>query len=1191
MTVLQAVADKANAKLLRIARREQAARMPHAGFVHLRLHSAYSMLEGAIQPEDLAKACRKGGFPAGALVDRGNMFAAMDYSYAAKDAGVQPIIGAMVAVERPGSRTALTRPVFDWLVLLTQDQAGYSNLISLVSQAHLGADPTDDPHLKLTEFDGRTDGLLCLTGGADGALARLLADGQPIDDYADALVRLFPGRLYVEISRANDPIEARSEPGLLRLAEARELPIVATNPVKFIDERVHLAHDALLCIADSAYVEAEDRRKSNPEHRLKSAAEMRAAFADLPEALANTVVVAQRCAVAAPSRKPILPRMTSDGASEDPALVSAAEAGLIRRLEHAGIIGDAAIPYRDRLAFELGVINTMGFPGYFLIVADFIAWAKQQGIPVGPGRGSGAGSVVAWALTITDLDPLEHGLLFERFLNPDRVSMPDFDIDFCETRRVEVIKYVQERYGRDQVAQIITFGKMKARAVLKDVGRVLQMPYGQTDRLSKLVPSHPTDPWTLARTLGIGKDKDGKRYPGLPEFIAERDRDPKVKRLIEIALQLEGLPRHSSTHAAGVVIGDRPLSQLVPLYRDPRSDMPVTQFEMKAVEKAGLVKFDFLGLKTLSVLDRAAKLLKDRGVSVDWLNLPLDDPEVYKLLARADTVGVFQFESEGMRRALGQVRPDCFGDIVALGALYRPGPMDNIPSFANRKHKREEVELLHPLMEPILRETYGIIVYQEQVMQIARTLAGYSLGEADLLRRAMGKKIHAEMVAQKERFAEGADKNGIDKATASAIFDLVLKFANYGFNKSHAAAYALVSFQTAWLKAHHPVEFFAASMAYDITNTDRLAAFTEDARRSGVRVLPPCINRSQADFSVEDGAVRYALAALKNVGEKAMEVVVAGRGPGYAALPAFSKNVDPKLLNKRQLESLIAAGCFDGIEPNRAGVYLLAEAILGTAQAAAEARDSAQAALFGESTDQGLAMLVPANAGWSMAETMAQEKEAFGFYFSGHPVEAWRPVLDAQGAKSFAEVAALPAPPGGGRQGVVMAGLIEDIRWRTPQTGKGNRYMLITLSDRSGQYVASCFDEETQLRIEAIAGDAPSVLLHAELMWREGEEVPRVTARGVTLLAEMAKRVRGRLIIDIAEPHEVAELATLVGEAKGKGRGELVAAVSTEAGLARLWLGRDYLFDSEMMERVKRAFGAERVLTEALDPPRLALVG
>ncbi len=638
------------------------------------------------------------------------------------------------------------------------------------------------------------------------------------------------------------------------------------------------------------------------------------------------------------------------------------------------------------------------------------------------------------------------------------------------------------------------------------------------------------------------------------------------------------------------MIGDRPLSQLVPLYRDPRSDMPVTQFEMKAVEKAGLVKFDFLGLKTLSVLDRAAKLLADRGVIVDWLGLPLDDPDVYALLARADTVGVFQFESEGMRRALGQVRPDCFADIVALGALYRPGPMDNIPSFANRKHKREAVELLHPLMEPILRETYGIIVYQEQVMQIARTLAGYSLGEADLLRRAMGKKIHAEMVAQKERFAEGAAANGIAKDTASAIFDLVLKFANYGFNKSHAAAYALVSFQTAWLKAHHPVEFFAASMAYDITNTDRLAAFTEDARRCGVAILPPCINASQADFSVEDNAVRYALAALKNVGEKAMGDVVASRGAGFTGVAEFAKRVDPRLLNKRQLESLIAAGCFDAIEANRAGVYLLAEAMLGTAQAASEARTSAQTALFGEATDQGLAMLVP-NANWTMAEKMAQEKEAFGFYFSGHPAEAWRPVLDAQGARSFAEVAALPAPVGGGRKGVVMAGLIEEIRWRTPQTGKGNRYLVINLSDVSGQYVASCFDEETQGRLEAIAKDTPAVLVQAELNWREGEEVPRITMRGVTLLSDMAKRTRGRLVVTVAKPGDSQVLAGLVADAKGRGRGELQAKVSMVAGEARVMLGRDYLLDNETLAKIAKSFGAEQMVAETLDPPRLALVG
>ncbi len=1080
--------------------------MTHSGFVPLRLHSAYSMLESAVQPDALAKACRAAGFPAAALTDRGNMFAAMDFSAAAKDAGVQPIMAALLPIERPNSRTAHARPIVDWLPLYAQDMAGYHNLVRLVSAAHLDAEASEAPLLSLAQLEGQTDGLIALSGGVDGWLTRLAAEEQPLDAALQTLDRLFPGRLYIEISRTGDAVEAQAEPVLLAMAEAHGLPLVATNPVRFLKADGHAAHDVLLCIADSTYVDAEERRRSNPEHWLKSAEAMRALFADLPEAIANTLVVAQRCAVMAPSRKPILPHM--DGEDEEVALVREAEAGLAARLADAGKAGAAATPYQERLAFELGVIRSMGFSGYFLIVAEFIQWAKGEGIPVGPGRGSGAGSVVAWALTITDLDPLEHGLLFERFLNPDRVSMPDFDIDFCETRRDRVIRHVQEKYGRAQVAQIITFGKMKARAVLKDVGRVLQMPYGQIDRLAKLVPNHPTDPWTLARTLGLARDSKGDKQPGVPEIIAERDRDPKVRRLIEVALQLEGLPRHSSTHAAGVVIGDRPLSELVPMYRDPRSDMPVTQFEMKAVEKAGLVKFDFLGLKTLSVLARAAELLAARGIAVDWNRLPIDDPQVYKLMADGDTVGVFQFESEGMRRALTQVRPDCFADIIALGALYRPGPMDNIPSYALRKHGREAVELLHPAMEPILRETNGIIVYQEQVMSLARELAGYSLGEADLLRRAMGKKIHAEMVAQKERFAEGAARNAIEKDTASAIFDLILKFANYGFNKSHAAAYALVSYQTAWLKTHHRAEFYAASMAYDIDNTDRLAAFAEDARRARTIVLPPCINRSEADFTVIDGQVRYGLAALKGVGEKAMAAIVEARGSKpFTSLSDFAGRVDARQLNKRQLESLIAAGAFDAIEANRGGVHQLAAALLGTAQAAAAARESAQAALFSEKHEPALGMIVP-QGGWSLAETMAQEKDAFGFYFSGHPVDAWRAVAEAQEARTFADCSALPAPAGGGKLAVTMAGLIEEVQWRTFQNNGGprrrggdDRYMQVTLSDRSGQYRATCSAPETQERLERLATENPAVLLQVELAWREGEDVVRIRIHGVTPLA------------------------------------------------------------------------------------------
>ncbi|MGL4542071.1 MAG: DNA polymerase III subunit alpha, partial [Polymorphobacter sp.] len=861
------------------------------------------------------------------------------------------------------------------------------------------------------------------------------------------------------------------------------------------------------------------------------------------------------------------------------------------RLARAGIHGDDRKIYDDRLAFEIGVINTMGFAGYFLIVADFIKWAKAADIPVGPGRGSGAGSLVAWSLTITDLDPIEQGLLFERFLNPERVSMPDFDIDFCETRRDEVIRYVQQRYGSAQVAQIITFGRLKARAVLKDVGRVLQMPYGQVDRLAKMVPNLPADPWTLERALN-----------GISEMVAERDRDPKVAHLLQIALQLEGLPRHSSTHAAGVVIGDRPLSQLVPMYRDPRSDMGVTQFDMKYVEKAGLVKFDFLGLKTLSVLDRAVKLLRQRDIDLDLMALPWDDEPSYRLMARGDTVGVFQLESEGMRRTLAQVRPDRFGDIVALVALYRPGPMDNIPQFARRKNGDEAPDYLHPSLEELLRETYGVIIYQEQVMRIAQILAGYSLGEADLLRRAMGKKIQAEMDAQKARFLAGAAANDVDARQASAIFDLVNKFAGYGFNKSHAAAYALIAYQTAYLKAHHPTESFAASMAYDISNTDKLALFVDDMARSGVKCLPPCINASSADFAVElhDGpngdsrpAVRFALAALKGVGEKAMESIVAERraNGAFVSLADFARRIDPRLLNKRQLESLIGAGAFDCLAGNRAGVFLLAEALLSSAQAAAAARASAQVALFGDGegalADRSTAMLVAPGKTWTLAERMAAEKDAFGVYFSGHPVDSWRHLTEAHGAKTYAAHAASDGPPGGGRLPGTLAGLIEAVQWRTPQSGKGGRYQLVTLSDSSGVYTASCFDEGAQAGVDAAFATGSAILIGGELQWRPGEETPRVTIRGVQPLAQLATRTRTRLVVDVdgartGRTAVLEALAALLLPSHG-GRGEVVLRMTLGDGrVAAVSLGREYAIDGELCGSVERVTGVESVVLRAV---------
>jgi DNA polymerase-3 subunit alpha len=1161
----------------------------HSGFVPLRIFSCYTMLDGAIEPKAIAKQARKLGFPAAALTDRNGLYAAMAFGDAAKGAGVQPIVGTMLGVARPDLPDGVTPPI-DWLALYAQDERGYENLCALVSRAHLDRPITEAPHVDFAALEGRTDGLIALTAGGEGGLARLYAEDQPAGAarYADRLAGLFPDRLYVELCRRGEAVEEAAEPHLLDLAYDRGWPLVATNPSCFTDSAFGDAHDAMLCIANSTYVDSDDRPRSSPAAWIKPADAMKTLFADLPEAIDNTLVVAQRCAVAAPKRKPILPSLAGDREGEATLLRERARAGLTARLARIEELGQAGegdwrAPYLQRLEFELDVIIQMGFPGYFLIVADFIQWAKQHDIPVGPGRGSGAGSVVAWALTITDLDPMKLGLLFERFLNPERVSMPDFDIDFCETRRGEVIRYVQAKYGRDQVAQIITFGKLKARAVLKDTGRVLQMSYGQVDRLAKLVPNHPTDPWTLERALN-----------GVPELAREYANDNGVRRLLDLAMKLEGLPRHSSTHAAGVVIGDRPLAELVPLYRDPRSDMPVTQFDMKYVEGAGLVKFDFLGLKTLSVLKRAVELLAKRGLTVDLDALTWDDPEVYKLLQRGDTVGVFQLESEGMRRTLSAVRPSNFGDIVALVSLYRPGPMDNIPSFGRRKLGTEPTEYPHALLEPILAETYGIFVYQEQVMQAAQVLAGYSLGGADLLRRAMGKKVKAEMDAQRQTFVDGcAASHGIAAGKANELFDLIDKFAGYGFNKSHAAAYALLAYQTAWLKAHHAPEFFAASMAYDIHQTEKLAVFVDDARRLGVTLLPPDINASEADFDVQEheGApvVRYALAALKSVGEGAMDKLVEERrGAGaFKSLDDLAHRVDPRLLNKRQLETLAAAGAFETLEPNRAGAFAVAETMLAVAARAHDQRTSGQGGLFGEGAATGAeAIKLPKSVSWSMAQRMEQEKEAFGFYFSAHPVDRHRALARMHGARAYTALAELPIAEDA-RVGATMAVLVEEARWRT--SARGKRYMMATLSDATGQFVATCFDDAIAADLEEAARAGGCGLATVELDRRAGEETPRVTVKRIQPFETLAQSARFNMAVTVAAEAAVPGLAALLADARG-GRGEVRLSVPLGEGSAKLLLGRDFLLDGELAERIEGLPGVT-ACELGLSETRLALVG
>jgi DNA polymerase-3 subunit alpha len=1174
--------------------------MPHAPYVPLRNLSAYTLLEGAIAPKQLAARAKELGFPAAALTDRNGLYAAMSFSDAASKAGVQPIIGTTLAVARP-DRPDNAPLQIDWLVLLAQDEVGYENLCALVSRAHVERPEMEEAHVSFDVVERHSEGLICLTASGEGALARLLADGLPAEagTYLGRLSAVFGDRLYIEVSRTGDPVMEVAEDALVDLAYARNVPLVATNPACYADAAFHPAHDVLLCIANSSYVESADRPRSSPESWMKSADMMAQMFEDLPEAIANTLVVAQRCAVMAPKRKPILPSLAGDREGEEAQLRADATAGLLNRLskvhrqaqqdgkQGAGELDEAQFratypDYFKRLDFELDIIIQMGFPGYFLIVADFIKWAKSQDIPVGPGRGSGAGSLVAWALTITDLDPLDLGLLFERFLNPERVSMPDFDIDFCETRRGEVIRYVQSKYGHDQVAQIITFGTLKARAALKDTGRVLQMGYNQVDRLAKLVPNHPTDPWTLDRTMN-----------GSAEFVAEYKADGQIKRLVDQAMQLEGLPRNSSTHAAGVVIGDRPLSQLIPLYRDPKSDMPVTQFDMKYVETAGLVKFDFLGLKTLSVLQRAVQLLAKRGVSVDLDGLAWDDQGVYNLLKRGDTVGVFQLESEGMRKTLAAVKPTNFGDIIALVSLYRPGPMDNIPLFGRRKNGEEAIEYPHDLLEPILNETYGIFVYQEQVMQAAQILAGYSLGGADLLRRAMGKKIKAEMDQQRLTFVEGCKAHhNIDKKKANELFDLIDKFAGYGFNKSHAAAYALLAYQTAWLKAHYPAEFYAASMAFDIHQTDKLTVFVDDMRRMGLTCLPPDINVSEADFSVEPDpddqtryAVRYALGGLKGVGEKAMETLVEERertGP-FRDLDDFAGRIEPRLLNRRQLESLAAAGAFDCLGLDRAVVHTAAESILAVAASAAAQRESGQGGLFGG--DETPHADVPLqDVKWAAIERMAQEKDAFGFYFSAHPVDRFRILARGKGVRSYAELCGSDA---GDRSSAMMAGLIEDIRWR--ETKRGARYASATFSDSSGQFQASCFDEDGCKLLATLHENNECALLTVELDRQPGEETPRVTVRSVQSFARLAGISRMRMTISVEKPETIAPIKQMLSDRRGARSTVELDAALPDGRRARVILGDDFQLDTELGERIEAIRGVTK-LTLVHAGPQLALV-
>jgi DNA polymerase III subunit alpha len=1108
------------------------------GFVHLHVHSSYSLLEGALkiaQLADLAKADRQ---PALALTDTGNLFAALEFSEKMAGSGIQPIVGCSLAVDfadtPPARNGALMR--LPRIVLLAATEEGYRHLIALVSKSHLDVPEGTEPHVSLEWLKVHAPGLIALTGGPDGPLDRALGGGHAeiARKRLALLAQIHGDRLYVELQRHGLESEKLVEPALIELAFGAGIPLVAANESYFGARDDYEAHDALLCIAAGRLISDSDRRQVTPEHYFKTRAEMMELFADLPEALASTVEIARRCSFRSQSRAPILPRFSIGGKAADEAteLRRRAEEGLEKRIKEHGItLGFSEEEYRERLAFELDVISRMNYAGYFLIVADFIVWAKTRGIPVGPGRGSGAGSLVSYALTITDLDPIRFGLLFERFLNPERVSMPDFDVDFCQDRRDEVIRYVQDRYGREQVAQIITFGSLQARGVMRDVGRVLEMPYGQVDRLCKLIPINPTNPVTLARAI-----------EGEPRLQEARKEDPRVKRAFDIALKLEGLHRHASTHAAGIVIGDRPLVELVPLYRDPKSNTPATQFNMKWVEAAGLVKFDFLGLKTLTVIDTAVKLLKKRGIEISIHAIPLDDPAPYEMISRGDTVGVFQIESAGMRKALADMRPDRFEDIIALVALYRPGPMANIPTYNARKHGREKPDYIHPKLETVLRETFGVIVYQEQVMQAAQLLAGYSLGEADLLRRAMGKKIRSEMRAQRARFVSGAVERGVERAQADAIFDLLERFAEYGFNKSHAAAYALVAYQTAYLKAHYPVEFLAASMTLDRDNTDKLAEFRREAVRLGIKVEPPSVNLSGENFEAGEWTIIYALAAIKGVGAQAVEAIVKARGERpFTDLADFAVRIDARALNKRTLEGLAAAGAFDCLEPNRARAFAAVDAMLAHAQRSGADAASGQAQLFGPGRVRAT-IHVPEATPWLPAERLKREYDAIGFFLSGHPLDDYQAVLARLRVQQWVDFSRA-VRGAGGAAGRLAATVVSRTERRIKS---GSKMGIIGLSDPTGHFEAVIFAEGlAQFRDLLEPGNAVLLQVGAEL---QGEEV-RVRIHNAESLDEAASKTqRGlRVFLKSAEPIDLVKKRLAPN---GGGKSEKLGEVSFVLGLA-----------------------------------------
>lgn len=1153
--------------------------MAEPKFIHLRVHTAYSLSEGAMKVPALVHRLHEMNVPAIAVTDTANMFGGKAFSKYASDEGIKPILGCQFYLRNPDaddvlkSKGRIIEP--DKIVLLVQNDVGYANIMHLMKLSYLdNPQNSEKPQLRMADLVRYPEGLIALSAGVEGQIGRLLLENRA--DEAEQTTRklrdVFGDRFYMEISRIGLETERQTEDKFIDLAYKYNIPLVATNEAFFFDVDMYEAHDALVCIAAAEYVANDNRKKFSPNNRLRSETEMVDLFADLPEAVQNTVNIAKRCSYLSSKVNPLLPIFECPGGmSQDDYIDQQARKGLDERMRahvyFEGMTGEEKKEiderYYARLEYELSVIKKMGFPGYFLIVSDFIQWSKTHGVPVGPGRGSGAGSIVAWSLKITDLDPLKLDLLFERFLNPERVNMPDFDVDFCQENRAKTIEYVQNKYGFDHVAQIITYGKLQSKAVIRDVARVLQMPYSQADRISKMIP-----PGVQGKNPTLQESLDQ-----VPELEEMRQNDPQVNKLFDIAMKLEGLYRHSGVHAAGVVIGDRPLEQLVPLYKDPRADMPVTQYDMKFVEETGLIKFDFLGLKTLTVIKRAVDWIKKtRGIDLDIDKVPLDDRPTYEMLQRGDTTAVFQFESPGMKDVHKQIKPDRFEDLIAIVSLYRPGPMDNIPSYIKRKHGEEEITYLHPQLEPILKETYGIMIYQEQVMNIARALGGYTMGGADKLRKVMGKKMRDEIPKQRKMFMEGAVKNGIEESVAGAIFDQMEKFASYGFNKSHAAAYSLISYQTAYLKAHYPVEFMCAVMSLDITNVDKLLFYKEECKKMGFKVLPPDINKSDADFAVEDGNIRYALAAIKSVGAANMEAIEAerkARGP-YKDISDFIHRIDAKQINRRQLEQLIKAGAFDGIDKNRGKLFANIDTIVQHISAATELKTSAQSSLFGTDELQAKVKLSE-QADWPELERLKLEAEAIGFYLSAHPLDSYARGMERLGVKKCSEV--FQGIRTGDNIRAKLAGCVNSFQKRLSKNG--NKYAFLEISDGTSNFEGLLFSEGLVRYEETIRSGLP-LLVSVTIDKQNDEGNPRVMINSVETLDKAIAEVANGLEISIGDVGAVSQLRQILsGDRNGKNK--IYIKPDNDNWDIRIELKGGYALYGDILSRIRSLAGITSV--------------